>query len=447
MKTFFSLIKSQQSFPLKSQGQSMFPILQENDIVYFKKTSFSKIKVNDLIVFQKKNQIICHRVIYKTQKYIITKGDNSPKSDGKIYPKQILGKVYQVKRNGQIFKPETLYLIQSTHYFSEIVKIKNAFDREKVNYVFLKGLPLHLYYEGKHPQRIYADCDVLIDKKDFEKAEKILFKFGYKKADLHWSKSVKKLQKEDLEITFFRMINGFTVSFDIHLQLVELSIVHLGHFDVLYSGKMINSLTKEFLVTKRKVKILNEKFLILNTKYLILYLVLHLFHHNFKGAFRYEFLNQVIKKTGNKEKIFQEIVEIVEKYKLNNFIYPVFYLLKKYYQTPMPKSFLKQISIKNSLTRKLADKIIKKINIFDDEPRIQAGINRFLNLFFFSPNPFWKRIFVFFNPRVITAFIWSMYTKIRFSKDIISLAVKFKPKVKKDVLKSRKELGKNYVRF
>ncbi|GIW63852.1 MAG: hypothetical protein KatS3mg091_654 [Patescibacteria group bacterium] len=433
-------------FGMLTYGNSMLPLFFINDKVFIKERSFSKIKINDIVLFTNFGKLIGHRVVYKSNKYIITKGDNALLSDGKIFPNQILGVIYKIKRNGRFFNPNTFYLIQSTHYFNEIVKIKKSFDKEKINYVFLKGLPLHLYYEGKHPKRIYADCDVLIDKNDFEKAEKILFGFGYKKADTSLSKIQKKLIDKEVENAFWKVIDGFSVVFDLHLEVVFM-MTQLGSLDALYPQKFIDKLTEEFLKTKRKVKILNENFLILNTKYLILYLVLHLFHHNFKGAFRYEFLNQVIKKTGNKEKIFQEIVEIVERYKLNNFIYPVFYLLKKYYQTPMPKSFLKQISIKNSLTRKLADKIIKKINIFDDDPRIQAGINRFLNLFFFSPNPFWKRIFVFFNPQVITAFMWSMYTKIRFSKDIISLAGKFKPKVKKDVLKSRKELEKNYVRF
>jgi Peptidase S24-like. len=160
MNKIFKKLLHLKTLPLKSTGQSMLPILRPNDIVYFKKIPFLKIKVNDLIIFKKKNQLITHRVIYKTKKYLITKGDNNPNSDGKIYPKQILGRVYQVKRNGQIFKPETFYLIQSTHYFSEIVKIKNEFDKENINYVFLKGLPLHLYFEGTHPKRLYADCDV-----------------------------------------------------------------------------------------------------------------------------------------------------------------------------------------------------------------------------------------------------------------------------------------------
>jgi hypothetical protein len=63
----------------------------------------------------------------------------------------------------------------------EIIKIKRAFEEENIDFVFLKGLPLHLYYEKTHPKRIYADCDVLINKKDFLEAEKIIIKFGYKK--------------------------------------------------------------------------------------------------------------------------------------------------------------------------------------------------------------------------------------------------------------------------
>ena len=151
----------------------MEPIFHENDVLYFKKIAFKSIKVNDIVSIKKGKQLISHRVIYKTNKYLVTKGDNNPISDGKIFPKQIIGKVYQVKRKGQIFDPEQLYLLQSTLYFQEIVKIKTKLDKQGINYVFLKGLPLHLYFEKTHPRRIYLDCDVLVDKKDFFKAEKI----------------------------------------------------------------------------------------------------------------------------------------------------------------------------------------------------------------------------------------------------------------------------------
>jgi len=414
MSKVFKKLLQLKKIPLKSQGQSMLPILQPNDIIYFKKNPFSKIKVNDLIVFKKKNQLITHRVIYKTKKYLITKGDNNLNFDGKIYPKQILGKVYQIKRNGQIFKPETLYLIQSTNYFSEIVKIKNEFDKGNINYVFLKGLPLHLYFEGAHPQRIYADCDVLVNKKDFETAERIFLKNQYQKAELHWSKTAKKLQKKELEATFYKKNNQFIVTFDIHLQLVDLSIVHLGHFNELYPQKSINQLTEEFLKTKRKIKINNEEFLILNTYYLILYLSLHLFHHNFTGAFRYDFLDKVIRKNKLSINKWQNMALIIRKYQLKNFVYPVFFLLKKHYQTPIPKNFLNQIKPNfYTMFTLFFTQHLHKINIFNDEPRISAGIKRFLYLFLLSPSPFWKKFLVFSNPQVIFAVLWVVGKKIR----------------------------------
>jgi signal peptidase I len=411
MEKIFKKLLHLKTLPLKSTGQSMLPILRPNDIVYFKKTPFLKIKVNDLIIFKKKNQLITHRVIYKTKKYLITKGDNNPNSDGKIYPKQILGRVYQIKRNGQIFKPETFYLIQSTHYFSEIIKIKKEFDKENINYVFLKGLPLHLYFEGKHPQRLYADCDVLIDKKDFQKAEEILFSFGYQKADTSLSSFQKKLQDKKVENAYFKTINGFTVVFDLHLEVVFM-MTQLGKLEALYPQKLIDDLTEEFLKTKRKIKINNEKFLILDTCYLILYLALHLFHHNFSGAFRYDFLDKVIKKSKISIKSWQEIVLIIKKYQLNNFVFAVFFLLKKYYKTSVPPLFIRSIQPINPLTRKLINKLTK-INIFNDESRIRAGIKRFLYLFIFSPSPFWKKILIIFNPQVIFAVLWVVWKKIK----------------------------------
>jgi len=420
-KLITKIISKTKNFSLKSQGESMLPILRENDIIYFKKISFSEIKVNDLIIFKKKNQLITHRVIYKTKKYLITKGDNNPNSDGKIYPKQILGRVYQIKRNGQIFKPDTLYLIQSTHYFSEIVKIKNEFDKEKINYVFLKGLPLHLYFEGTHPKRLYADCDVLIDKKDFQKAEEILFSFGYKKADTSLSSFQKKLQDKQVENAYFKTINGFTVVFDLHLEVVFM-MTQLGKLEALYPQKLIDDLTEEFLKTKRKIKINNEPFLILDTCYLILYLSLHLFHHNFTGAFRYDFLDKVIKKTTRAKEILKRVQDDIYKYRLENFVFPVFFLLKKYYQTPFFINFLKEIQPVNPLTRKLINKLTK-INIFNDDPRFRAGIKRFLYLFIFSPSPFWKKILIFFNPQVIFAIFLVLIRKIKNNIEIVFLFI------------------------
>jgi len=416
-KLIKSLLKTKTDF-LKTWGLSMSPLLKSDDIIYFKKTNFSRLKINDIILVKKGGKLFTHRIIYKNNKYLITKGDNNLESDGKIYPKQIVGKVYQVKRNGKIFDPENLYLVQSSLYFQETIKIKNAFEKENIDHVFLKGLPLHLYYEKTQPKKIYADCDVLIDKKSFLKAEKILIQNGYKKTKTNLSKTHDQIKNKEVENAYIKIINGFRVVFDLHLEPAFM-MTQLGKLEVLYPQKLIDQLTEKLLKTKRKVKINNEKFLILNTNYLILYLSLHLFHHNFRGAFRYDFLDKVIRISARQKpaadlrgQLWIGIAAQIYKFKLQTFVYPVFILLKKYYQTPVPNSFLKSIRPINPLIRELVNKIIKNCSIFDDELRIQAGIIRFKNLFFLSPQPLWKKVFIFINPQVIYSVFWVVYNRL-----------------------------------
>ncbi len=411
MKQLVELVKTQSFFCLKSQGESMFPLLQPNDIVYFKKIAFSKIKTYDLIVFYKKNQIISHRVIYKNKNYLITKGDNSHQPDGKIFPSQILGKIYQIKRNGKKLNPETSYLLQSTHYFNEIIKIKNEFNRQKINHLFLKGLPLHLYFEKTHPQRIYADCDVLVRREDYLKAEKILFRFGYKKISTDLSLFHKKLTDKVVEHAYYKILNGFPVVFDLHQEVVFM-MTQIGKLDALYRQKMLNQLTEEFFQTKKEIEINGDKFWILDFGFLILYLALHFFHHNFRGIFQLEFLNKIIIRLKPPPLTWKNLTKKICYYQLQNFIFPVFVLLKKHYQTPLPPFFLKKIQPSSSCLRYLSPIINRPSLVFNDETRLTAGVNRFKNLFFLSPQPLGIRLLVFFKPAVIYSIIWFLQKKL-----------------------------------
>lgn len=257
-------LKKRISFSLQADGESMLPLLHPKDLVNYQKISFSKIKINDLILVFKNNLAFTHRVIYKTDKYLITKGDNNLESDGKINPNQIIGKVTSVKRKNKIIDPEILYLIQSSLYLKEIVKIVSAFEKNKINYAFLKGLPVHLYYEKTHPRRLYQDTDVLIDKQDYKTAAKILTKFGYKSADSSLSPTQKKLKDKTVEVSFYKLVNGFPVVFDIHLE-VAFMMTQIGHLEALYPQKLIDQLTGEMLKNKKEIKVNDKQFLILNS--------------------------------------------------------------------------------------------------------------------------------------------------------------------------------------
>lgn len=390
---------------IKTFGSSMVPFFLDGDVLEIKKTPFSSLKVNDFITFKKGNSYITHRAIFKSKQFIITKGDQNLKSDGKIYPRQILGKVVQVKRGSKSFETEHLYLIQSSLYFQEIVKIKIALERQNLDFVILKGLPVHLYFEKTHPQRIYADCDLLIKRGDLTKLKKILKKFGFKSSSK--SLSIINNKQDQAEVSYQKYINSFPIIFDVHFQAVFL-MIQINNLDPLYPQKLLEQFSQELLASKQIIKIQTHPFPILSTENLVLYLALHLFHHNFRGYYRYELLNKII----DLKKInFETIAKKITKYRLENFVYPVFLLLKKHYSTNLPPQFFKNIQPDKKILNIIKKRILK-IDIFEDEGRIKSGTDRFKYLFYLSPNPLIKKWQTIFNPQVLYSIYWVLKKKV-----------------------------------
>lgn len=409
-------------YKIKTFGSSMLPLLHDQDIIYLKKIKFPNIKVNDVICVRKNGKTFTHRVIYKhevfassalgsqakprtassaykAKNYLITKGDTNTLSDGKVYPGQIVGKVEKVKRNGEIFDIESLYLLQSTLYFQEIVKIKKAFEKKNIKYVFLKGLPLHLHYEGSHPRRIYSDCDILIQRTDFKKAEKIFKRFGYKSEAGTLSGRLEKIRAYKAEISFLKVINNFLIVFDIHFEAVFVT-TYGGNFRAFYPQVLINSLTDDFLREKQIIKTQGENFPILSLDNLFIYLALHIFHHNYKSSYRYEFLANVLRILNVN---YEEVTNKIIKYKVQNFIYPCLILLNKHYKSDFPQFFLESIKPPYAVLR-FIDRNILSLDIFSDEGRNPK--NRFKYLFFLSPLPYYKKMSVFLNPWVAYSTFW-----------------------------------------
>ena len=382
----------------------MRPFLLPKDVIYYHKVTFRNCCINDIVLIKKNSLLLTHRIIYKNKYYLITKGDNNLKSDGKIYPKQIIAKAYRIKRNGQIFSHENLYLLQSTLYFQEIVKVKKAFEREKIDFVFLKGLPLHLYYEKSHPRRLYADTDILIKRTQAKTIEQILIELGYRETIVPLANIGPIFKGNKDEFSFIKKINNIFVVIDVHTEAV-FTITKIGNLNSLYPRNYNVALTDRLLNEKIRVTINGQIFPILNANNLFIYLALHFFNHNFHGSFRLELIEQLIRKSNID---WEKVAELINKYKLNNFIYPVIIFIKRYYKTKFSTIFIN--SINNTKIKNVSS--ILKINIFDNESRIQAGINRFKNLFFLSPNPLWIRLFIFFNFRVLYSIIWVTIRKI-----------------------------------
>ena len=87
---------------------SMKPIINKNDYVLTKTTKFKDLKIGDIITYkcsgtvenyeEYENEIIIHRIIEKTDKYVRTKGDDNSIIDPWIvYPEDIISKaIYNI---------------------------------------------------------------------------------------------------------------------------------------------------------------------------------------------------------------------------------------------------------------------------------------------------------------------------------------------------------------
>lgn len=392
---------------IKAKGISMTPLIFDGSDVVVKKKNFSSIKVDDIVAFHSHGNIIVHRVVYKASSYIIPKGDNSPVSDGKIKPEQILGKVISVHYKNIRYDINDYYLMQSSIYTREIKDVMQELDSKKIEYAFLKGLPLYLDLQGEHPRRIYADCDVLVNKKHINRAKKILVKKKYRYISQSLTKMHQKVKKNEVEHNFVKNEGIISIVFDVHEE-PNFLIPQLGSLDQLYPQKKIEKLTNEFLKKKREVEMLGSKAYLLSPEHSLVMLLLHLFHHSSKGYNRYELISQLTRRKIN----IREVINLIEEYQLGNFVYVPLFFLNKYYKNDVISAIFMQVSVPKEVVD-FAKKLSKEVIIWDDEKRIEAGIKRFRTVFFLSPMPMYSKLLVFFQPNVLNSILWVLVLKFR----------------------------------
>jgi signal peptidase I len=415
VKKFTLLLKKQKIFRISAAGTSMLPLLWPEDVLFIKKILLGRLKINDIALIEKGGRLFAHRIIYKGKKYLVSKGDNNMVSDGKITQNNVLGLVYKIKRGKNFLSPRDLYLLQSTIYFQEIARVTTGLEKNRIDYVILKGLPVHLYYEKSQPRRFYADCDILVEKKNKAKIERIFQDLKYLK---------KNISEHKMEFVAYKK-TVLPVVFDIHFE-ASFTMTQVNKLNSLYPQKSIDGLTKDFLETRQRTAIQNQSFYLLSLNNQVLYLALHFFHHNFRGTFRLALLDMIVRHSGKSRaqsrdasriRFWTSQNDIIKKYKLGNFVYPVFFILKKYFQTPIPTNFLKSITLRRerfqTVPYNYVNDNILTINIFDEETRVAAGATRFKNLFFLSPRPFLQKILVFFNPKIAYLTVRVLINKLR----------------------------------
>ena len=361
---------------------SMAPLILPADKPIIKKTN--KYKVSDIVAFKRSEKLIAHRLIYISpdRSYFITKGDSNHKSDGKISSDNILGVIEKIERGKEFIALKHLYLSQSSTYLKELLKLINKFKKAKIEFVILKGLPIHLHLDGKVPRRLYLDVDILIKKNYYKKVNTVLNKLRFEASK---STLFGKPIKNPSQISFVKKTKPFYTIIDLHLE-PAIGFTKLPHLNELIS--QLKPFTQHLLINTKKVDLEKTGFPILKNEILFVYLLLHLFHHNFKGAHRMELIDNMVRK----QKInWDKVEKIVRKYHFENLIYPAVIILIRYYQTPFPNTFIKRVT-PSPLVNFVSKLTTQLISPFDSGSRAQEGIKRLILLLLLSPVPATKKV-------------------------------------------------------
>ncbi|MCR4263886.1 MAG: nucleotidyltransferase family protein [Candidatus Roizmanbacteria bacterium] len=389
----------------------MFPVLQDGDIVSYVPINFNKIKRNDIVVTERNHKTTIHRVVYTTNRYIITKGDTSVKSDSRVYPHHIRGTVTEINRNGISFHPDLLYSMQSTLYLQAINKLVDNFRAHHIQYVLLKGLIVHLKYVRHLPRRLYNDYDVLIKFKDRKRVHSVLTKLGYKQREQN-SHFLSALIDKPIETSYIKEGPVFPIVVDIHLEPV-FTMTQIGRIDELYPQKYIDSLNAEMFDSAVKTKTDGFAYTLLRQDYLILYLALHFFHHNFRGIHRLELLYAVVKKIppGKRTEVWTSMAEQIIRFKLNNYIYGAFFALRKYFSFSPPAFFLNMTQPSETVKKNIRYMFHSNL-VFEGYDNVNEEIELFRNLFHFSYRPLIIKLLVFLRPATIYLVMRVLYVKL-----------------------------------
>lgn len=388
----------QKPFQIEAQGNSMYPILKNGDVVECVKTPFSRIRVNDVIIHLKKENIfVTHRVIYRTKHYLVTRGDNNIQADEYVYKNAVFAKVVRFSRKGQWYGIADIYMNQSVLYLREIKKLESLLQKSAVPHVFLKGVLISLRYKSTIPRRIYADCDVLIARHSFGEVRSIFERMGYR---MIGDPTLGFAPERDLyshpEVTFLG-VQG-QVAFDLHFEPVFLSARIGSAMEFLYPQKRREQLGAVLIQNAHPFRLRGMIYPILSPIHQVLYLALHLFHHNYVDIIPYHLLAVVIKKVQRANRdMWDQLLLIIRAYDMGSYVYGVFIVLERYGLSSIPSSFIRSIR-PAYMKEQIILFYLTHINLFENEQRVRAGIIRFIGSILLSPTTWWWKIIIFFHP-------------------------------------------------
>ena len=98
-----------------SYGNSMAPLITANNKLHIYTTK--SVSLGDIVVFYRQKKLISHRLIRFKNNHLITKGDNSPFTDGIVMREEIVGKVILIQTNKKTLNLQSKTATAVKYYF------------------------------------------------------------------------------------------------------------------------------------------------------------------------------------------------------------------------------------------------------------------------------------------------------------------------------------------
>ena len=93
----------------QATGHSMYPAIKDGEIIKVEPVEPSHIKKGDIVLYRMKKGVIAHRVVHIETRnggppFFVLRGDTLETCDGIVEPRQVIGRVISVERNGHDYK-------------------------------------------------------------------------------------------------------------------------------------------------------------------------------------------------------------------------------------------------------------------------------------------------------------------------------------------------------
>ena len=101
------LLKEGREVLINTTGLSMGDSIRSGETIVARKVLEKQIRFGDVIIFERKNEFVCHRIVRILKKtggnHFLTKGDSLKCFDEPVKPLNILGKVTRIKKQNGDF--------------------------------------------------------------------------------------------------------------------------------------------------------------------------------------------------------------------------------------------------------------------------------------------------------------------------------------------------------